>query len=102
MALEKQFLKSRPVCKVRFTIAAEDLHGASSASVVGEFNDWNPEATPMKPQKDGAFSVLLEIPAGREYRFRYFLDKSRWVNEVQADGYEYCPFAGVDNSLLNI
>ncbi len=102
MALEKQFLKSRPVCKVRFTIPAEDLHGASAASVVGEFNDWNAEAAPMKPQKDGSLSVVLEIPAGREYRFRYFVDYHRWMNEAQADGYEYCPFAGTDNSLLNI
>ncbi len=102
MALEKQFLKSRPICKVRFTIPAEELYGASEASVVGEFNDWNTEAAFMKPQKDGSLSVMLEIPAGREYRFRYFVDNQRWMNEAQADGYEYCPFAGTDNSLLNI
>ena len=103
MALEKQFLKSRPVCKVRFTIAAGDLHGASQASVVGEFNGWDPKATPMKPQKDGSLSAVLEIPSGREYRFRYyFTDKHRWMNEPHADGYEYCPFAASDNSLLNI
>ena len=102
MALDKQFLKSRPVCKVRFSISAEQANGACEGYVVGEFNQWDTTATTLKLQKDGSLSVVLEIPVGKEYRFRYLLDKDRWLNESQADGYEYCPLAGCDNSLLNI
>lgn len=102
MALNKQFLKSRPVCKVRFTLPAHEVQHAQHAHVVGEFNGWNHLAHPMKRQKDGSFNLTVEIPAGREYRFRYLIDGSRWVNESEADGYEYCHFAGCDNSLLNI
>ena len=102
MALDKQFLKSRPVCKVRFSISAEEANGASEGCVVGEFNEWNAAASPLKLQKDGSLTAVLEIPTGREYRFRYLVGKHRWLNEPEADGYEYCSFAGCDNSLLNI
>ena len=102
MALDKKFLKSRPVCKVRFSISSEEANGASEGCVVGEFNEWDPAAYPLKLQKDGSLSAEFEIPIGREYRFRYLVDKNRWLNDSQADGYEYCPFASCDNSLLNI
>jgi 1,4-alpha-glucan branching enzyme len=102
MALDKQFLKSRSVCKVRFTISAEEASGATHACIVGEFNEWDPAAGLMKLQKDGSLTAVLEIPVGREYRFRYFVDHCRWLNDSHADGYEYCPFSGCDNSLLNI
>ena len=102
MALEKQFLKSRNVCKVRFTIPASEAAGMRQACVVGEFNNWNVGASPMKRLKDGSLSLLMEIPVGHEYRFRYLTDLQHWINEPEADGYEYCPFAGADNSLLNI
>ena len=38
MSVKKQFIKTKPVCKVTFTIDAKD---ATSASVVGDFNNWN-------------------------------------------------------------
>lgn len=102
MALSKQFLKTRPVCKVRFTLSPKEIGDAGEICVVGEFNDWSHSANPLKRLKDGSFSGMVEIPAGKEYRFRYLVDRQHWINEAQADGYEYCPFAGTDNSLLNI
>ena len=45
MAIKKQFLKSKPVCKVTFTVAAEE---AKNVELVGSFNEWNAEATPLK------------------------------------------------------
>ena len=72
------------------------------ACVVGEFNHWDVNANPMKRMKDGSLSLSMEIPAGREYRFRYFVNQQIWFNDTEADGYEYCPFAGADNALLRI
>ena len=45
MAITKQYLKSKPVCKVTFIVSAKD---ANSVSVAGEFNEWNTEATVLK------------------------------------------------------
>ena len=38
MAVKKQFLKTKPVCKVTFTVEAQD---ADKAFVCGDFNDWS-------------------------------------------------------------
>ena len=38
MAIKKQFIKTKPVCKVTFSVVAKE---ASQASVVGDFNNWN-------------------------------------------------------------
>ena len=40
MSLKKQFIKTKPVVKVTFSIDAKD---ADSAAVVGDFNNWNVE-----------------------------------------------------------
>ena len=38
MAIKKQFVKTKPVCKVAFSVEAKE---ANHASVVGDFNNWN-------------------------------------------------------------
>ena len=48
MALKKQYLKSKPVCKVTFEVASPD---SKNVSVVGDFNKWNTEAAPLKKLK---------------------------------------------------
>ncbi len=48
MAIKKQYLKSKPVCKVTFSVPAEE---AKNVAVVGTFNEWNTEATELKKIK---------------------------------------------------
>lgn len=100
--ISKKFLKSRPTCKVRFVLPAEQCPGVESVCLVGEFNGWNVLRNPMKKTRDGSFAVEIELETGREYRFRYLLDGTRWANDSDADGYEYCPFANADNALVNV
>ena len=77
MSIKKQFLKSKPMCKVTFRVPEEIGNSAQTAHVVGEFNDWRYLATPMKKLKSGAFSAALYLEKGREYQFRYLLDKKK-------------------------
>ena len=71
------------VAKVTFSLpAAVDAH---SADIVGEFTGWVP--VPMTHTSDGGFSVSVELPMGRAYRFRYLLDGVRWENDWHADDY---------------
>ena len=58
MAIKKQYLKSKPVCKVTFSIEAED---AKKVSVVGSFNDWNAKKAPLKKLKNGTFKGTLDL-----------------------------------------
>ncbi|MFM1823060.1 MAG: hypothetical protein RI967_1326 [Planctomycetota bacterium] len=47
---------------------------ARATSVVGDFNDWNPAAHPMRPSADGArLEVAVALPPGR-HRYRIACD----------------------------
>lgn len=72
-------------CKVTFELP-KDV-GAGSANIVGDFNNWDERATPMKRKRDGSFSAAVTLEAGKEYRFRYLLDDTRWENDWGADTY---------------
>ncbi len=92
--LKKQYLKTKPVCKVTFTLQDP---GAESVYLVGEFNNWDEKATPMTRQKGGKFSVTLELEQGREYRYRYLINSTEWRNDEAADRYIPNPFSGDDS-----
>lgn len=98
MAIKKQFLKSKPVCKVTFSIQAEDTE---NVAVVGSFNDWSETATPLKKLKNGTFKETLDLESGISYEFRYLVD-GNYVNDEEADSYVWSDFAGAENSVLSL
>jgi 1,4-alpha-glucan branching enzyme len=102
MAIRKQFLKSKPVCKVTFKIPKTMGNGAENATIVGEFNNWSTSATPMKRLKNGAFSASVELEKGRSYQFRYLLGDSHWENDPDADEYIPTPFGDSHNSVIRL
>ena len=102
MSIRKQYLKSRPVCKATFRIREEVGNSAKSAHIVGEFNNWTFFYDPMKKLKSGAFTTTLELEPGREYQFRYLLDKEIWENEKDADKSVPTPFGDSENSVIVI
>lgn len=95
--LKKSYSKTGTKCRVTFKLPAEV--NAESAALVGEFNEWDEEATPMKKLKDGSFSATLSLDAGNTYRFRYLLDGERWENDWEPDGYAKNEH-GTDDSLV--
>jgi len=99
MGLKKRYLKTKPVGKVTFQLPREVASTARMVHIVGEFNDWNPQATPMKKMRDGTFSITLDLEKGREYRYRYLIDEATWENDWNADKYEPSPF-GVEDSVV--
>ena len=98
MAIKKQFLKSKPVCKVTFTVPAEE---ANSVSVVGDFNEWNTEATELKKLKNGTFKGTVDLETASSYEFRYVIDGT-YVNDEQADAFAWNDFAAAENGVLNL
>ncbi|MGD9300041.1 MAG: isoamylase early set domain-containing protein [Desulfobacterales bacterium] len=100
MTVKKQYLKSRPICKVTFKIPAEVGNSAKTAKVVGEFNDWSLNAHPMKRLKSGAFSTTLDLEKGKAYQFRYVLDNTQWENETEADKLVPSPYGDSENSVI--
>jgi len=99
MALVKQFSKSKPVCKVTFTLPSEVVVDAKKVAVLGDFNEWSSTATLLKKQKDGQYKASVELPVGSEFQFRYLIDESNWINDEAADKYVANEFT-TDNSVV--
>jgi len=100
MSIKKQYLKTRPVCKVTFRLSSKEARDATHVFLVGEFNNWNETATPMKALKKGGFVATLVLDTDKTYQFRYFFDGSTWENDPEADQYIHSTFGGCDNSIV--
>lgn len=86
---------------VRATFAVPDDHeNGRIVAVVGDFNGWDPAATPMRKQGNERVATVT-VDAGRRYAFRYLADDGGWINDDDADGYERGLF-GEDNSILDL
>ncbi len=99
--IKKQILKSKKKAKVTFTLPKEATNGAKDVILLGEFNNWNvEEGIPMKVSK-GNYKAVIELAGGRDYEFRYLIDKQVWENDWAADGYVQNAF-GVHNSVVTV
>lgn len=99
--LKKQYSKSKPVCKVTFSLPKEAVNGANEVKVLGDFNSWSwEEGLTMKADKE-AFKATIELETGRHYEFRYMTDDKTWINDWEADAYYPTPY-GPDNSVVFI
>jgi 1,4-alpha-glucan branching enzyme len=94
---KKRYLKT--ACRVTFKLPSQAAAQASEVNLVGEFNSWDRQSTPMRKLKDGTFSVTVKLETGKAYRFRYLIDATRWENDWRADRYEPNSF-GNDDSVV--
>lgn len=102
MSIKKQFLKSKPVCKVSFKLTKAEANSASKVYLVGDFNNWNEKADELNKLKDGSFSSSLELETGRDYQFRYLADGKSWFNDNEADRYEASGHGDAQNGVLSL
>lgn len=100
--IEKTYLKTKPQCKVKFALPAEELDGAKKVHVVGDFNNWDESATPMRKQKSGDFSFTINLEKNKQYQFRYLVDGTTWLNDKSADAYITSPVSPEQNCILDI
>ena len=73
---------------------------AKQVSVAGDFNDWDPSATPMKHDQDlGVWQACVHVPPGR-YHYRLVID-GLWVKDPYNSRVEVNPL-GELNSVIEI
>lgn len=64
---------------------------SSRVVVVGDFNDWDPAATPLQPSgRQGVWTVELHLKPGR-YHYTFLIDGRRWERDPSES-----PAAGSD------
>ncbi len=99
MSLDKRYLKSKPVCKVKFIAPEPLVESSTKIYLAGEFNDWDYSETPLRKQKDGSYATTIDLAPGQEYEYRYVLDGERWENDHDADKY-VANVSGTENSVV--
>jgi 1,4-alpha-glucan branching enzyme len=102
MPLKKRYLKSKPICKVTFEVPKQAAEDATSIHLVGEFNEWDTNLTPLVRRKSGTFNVTVDLESGRDYQYRYLVDGVRWQNDSSADRYQGTHIVGVENSVVEV
>jgi hypothetical protein len=55
----------------------------SAVALVGDFNDWDPRATPLRPTADSLWSVVVPLRPGR-YHYTFVVDGTRWSRDPSA------------------
>jgi 1,4-alpha-glucan branching enzyme len=98
MSIKKQFIKTKPVCKVTFSVEAKE---AIQASVIGDFNNWNPEEGTLIKLKNGTFKGVFSIDKDASYEFKYIIDGA-FVNETESDSFLWNEFSGNENGVLTV
>jgi Carbohydrate-binding module 48 (Isoamylase N-terminal domain) len=77
VALEQSGVRAE-ARQVRLRLAAP---ASSRVAVVGDFNDWDPAATPLRPAGDGGtWIVELRLKPGR-YHYTFLIDGRRWARD---------------------
>lgn len=99
--LKKSYSKTKPVCKVTFSLPLEAAKGGADVRVLGDFNDWSWENGYRMVVGEKEFTAMAEIDSGRDYEFRYLIDNHIWENDWQADAYVAAAF-GASNSVLSL
>lgn len=100
--MKKQILKKDNQCKVTFSLPPEATQNAKEVALVGDFNAWDREnPILLKRLKNGTFKVAVKLNRGKDYHFRYLIDKEKWQNDWEADRYETSPVdSSVENSVI--
>jgi 1,4-alpha-glucan branching enzyme len=65
--------------RVTFALPADEPDGA--VSVVGNFNDWDPFAHPLRRRANRTRSVAVTVPAGSTLHFRYLGEDGKWFDD---------------------
>ena len=83
---------------VRFTVAAPT---AARVTLVGAFNGWAKEATPLRPAPgaEGVWTVSVPLPAGR-HEYAFLIDGDRWVVDPRAPTLR--DEHGIESSVLTV
>jgi len=96
--MKKTYTKKGNKCKVTFELPSEV--DAQKVSVCGEFNGWDKTKHELVRRKRGNFSITISLEAGKEYRFRYWVDDDHWENDWAADKYVLNDFGSEDSVVV--
>lgn len=69
--------------------------GANRVQIAGDFNDWNPDRTPLMHVDRDTFQIKVPLTPGR-YQYRYVVD-GNWRNDPDNHNVEMNPYGELNN-----
>jgi len=70
---------------VRVTFALPVSEPDAAVSVVGDFNEWDPFAHPLRRRANQTRSASVTVPLGSTLRFRYLAEGGLWFDDETID-----------------
>lgn len=98
MAVSKKYLKTKPVCKVTFAHKAPEVN---ELCLVGDFNEWDSKATPLKKLKNGTFKTVIDLDIEKSYEYRFIAD-GKYINDSEAESLVFNKYANAQNCLITV
>lgn len=97
--IHKTWIETDEELVVRVQFILPNSIWADRICLVGDFNEWSATSHPMQRDREGQWTLEIDLEAGRAYQFRYLCDGERWMNDSQADAYVLNPY-GSDNFVI--
>lgn len=66
---------------VRVTFSLPAAEPAGAVSVVGDFNNWDPAAHPLRLRSNQTRSASVTVPVGTKLHFRYLGEGGLWFDD---------------------
>ena len=91
--------KTKPKGNLRKVKFSFESTAAREVFLLGDFNNWDPKAHPMRQDENGKWNRTVMLPPGK-YEYKFLAD-GRWLLDP-CNG-QCCPNCfGTDNSVLNL
>ncbi len=84
--IRRQELRGNDSVKITFVLPPDHAHGKTS--VVGDFNDWDPYANPLRRRSNQTFSTAITVRRGKRIHFRYLGKDGQWFDEPDSDRFQ--------------
>jgi serine protease AprX len=73
---------------------------AQSVSVLGDFNGWDARHAALTREAGGVWRARIAAPPPGQYRYKFLVDGSRWVEDASNGSKKLDPFDGFDSVLI--
>lgn len=103
MALTKETKGKGTHTTVTFTVGKNEAPSEANVILLGDFNGWQTnDSSYQMEKKNGTYVKSIELETGKSYEFRYLSEDKGWFNDHAADAYVPSPYAGIDNSVVDL
>lgn len=98
--MERPRVAIAPAAAQQMTSFFFNADSASRVTIVGDFNDWDAEASPLQQMGKGVWTITIPLAPGR-YQYTFVVDGTTWVADPVAPRTLEDDF-GQPNSIITV